>query len=461
MEAFTADMEIDSIETHVSRPSTSRRNTDRPPKLRSSCDICANAKVKCDRERPVCQRCQNSGMRCNYSISRRMGKPPASARKDGATSGGKQQSCKSSPRPSSGMLTPERDSHKPFLDDQLGGSNIPEHLGGPGNSLLDFDHTSSLPWRDLNFMSEAGWDPNNSFNEALLSTSALLALEGSMNFPDNWGAADHSNDLTRVNSRSSDQFKGSDLGVSPPFDIDGSLPCTSGFQYPAEALTLQTTAEKRRPQHPARSTSCTNLASSTLQSLHIPSNFCTAFNPTSSPNVDNQASPSSIDQVLAANRRAITTFHQLLQCSCSSNSGLVLALALIILKILSCYTAIGRSASSRTISTRSASSETSGASTPWGFEPNMEREMVLDIPITMGAYQIDAEDEHHLKLQIVLNELRKVSKLIDAFAGRYCRGNNGSDGIYGALEKFLRAELRSASKEVSTALRTSEDGAVA
>ncbi|OCL10940.1 hypothetical protein AOQ84DRAFT_205433 [Glonium stellatum] len=461
MEAFTADMELESIETPVPRPSTSRRNTDRPPKLRSSCDICANAKVKCDRERPVCQRCQNSGMRCNYSISRRMGKPPASARKDGATSGGKQQSCKSSPRQSSGMLTPERDSHKPFLDDRLGGSSIPNHLG-PDNSLLDFDHTSSLPWHDLNFMSEACGDPNNyTFNETLLSTSALLALEGSISFSDSWGSMDHSNDLTRVNSRSSDQFKGPELDVSPSFDIHSGVPCTSAFQYPAEPLTLQTTPERRHPPHSARSTSCSNLASSTLQSLHIPSNFCTTFSPTSGPNTDNQAPPSSIDQVLAANRRAIATFHQLLQCPCSSNSGLVLALALIILKILSCYTAIGRSTSSRTISTRSASSETSGASSPWGFDTNMEREVMLDIPITMGAYQIDAEDEHHLKLQLVLNELRKVSKLIDAFAGRYCRGGNGGEGIHSALEKFLRAELRTASKEVSTALRVSEDGAVA
>ena len=75
----------------------------------------------------------------------------------------------------------------------------------------------------------------------------------------------------------------------------------------------------------------------------------------------------------------------------------------------------------------------------------------------MGAYQIDAEDEQHLKLQLVISELRKVSKLIDAFAGRYCRGVPGGDGIYGALEKFLRAELKTASKELNLALRTCED----
>ncbi|OCK80659.1 hypothetical protein K432DRAFT_434619 [Lepidopterella palustris CBS 459.81] len=413
MEAYTADMEIDSVETQPSRPSTSRRNTDRPPKLRSSCDICANAKVKCDRERPVCQRCLNSGMRCNYSISRRMGKPPASARKDNnQTSTPKQQGTKSSPRRSSGLSTPERDSHKSFLNDQqLGGGSIPDHLNDAGldNSLLNYDHSPSLPWNDLNFMTEASVDPNTFTSETLLSTSALLALEGSMNFMDNWGSADHGSDLARVSSGSTDQFHGSDLEFSPSFDVHGGQ------------------------------------------------SFCTTFNPSSGSDENNPAAPSTIDQVLATNRRAITTFHQLLQCPCSSNSGLVLAIALIILKILSCYGAIGRSTSSRTSNSRPMSSAASGSSTPWGMDTNVEREMVLDIPITMGAYQIDSEDEQHLKLQLVLNELRKVSKLIDAFAGRYCRGGPGGDGIYGALEKFLRGELRNATKEVSTALRSTEE----
>lgn len=44
MDSYNPDMEIDSIETQpVPRPAPSRRNTDKPPKLRSSCDICASA----------------------------------------------------------------------------------------------------------------------------------------------------------------------------------------------------------------------------------------------------------------------------------------------------------------------------------------------------------------------------------------------------------------------------------
>ncbi len=53
----------------------------KPLKFRSSCDACSTSKVKCDQQRPRCLRCINLGIHCNYSPSRRIGKPPASARK--------------------------------------------------------------------------------------------------------------------------------------------------------------------------------------------------------------------------------------------------------------------------------------------------------------------------------------------------------------------------------------------
>ncbi|KEQ70846.1 hypothetical protein M436DRAFT_65669 [Aureobasidium namibiae CBS 147.97] len=52
----------------------------RSRKLRASCDRCSASKVKCGQERPACLRCVNSSRPCNYSVSRRLGKPPASDR---------------------------------------------------------------------------------------------------------------------------------------------------------------------------------------------------------------------------------------------------------------------------------------------------------------------------------------------------------------------------------------------
>ncbi|KAK3902975.1 Sterigmatocystin biosynthesis regulatory protein [Staphylotrichum tortipilum] len=53
------------------------RSTPRPqPKLRSSCDACGEAKIRCDRSRPSCGRCAVQGVGCVYGVSRKAGKPP-------------------------------------------------------------------------------------------------------------------------------------------------------------------------------------------------------------------------------------------------------------------------------------------------------------------------------------------------------------------------------------------------
>ena len=49
----------------------------RQPKLRSSCDGCGAAKLKCDRSQPACGRCFSLNLKCVYGVSRKTGKPPA------------------------------------------------------------------------------------------------------------------------------------------------------------------------------------------------------------------------------------------------------------------------------------------------------------------------------------------------------------------------------------------------
>ena len=45
-----------------------------PFRLRSACDACSAAKVKCDKKQPACDRCQINSFTCSYSPSRRHGK---------------------------------------------------------------------------------------------------------------------------------------------------------------------------------------------------------------------------------------------------------------------------------------------------------------------------------------------------------------------------------------------------
>ncbi|KAL4887669.1 hypothetical protein BJY04DRAFT_212697 [Aspergillus karnatakaensis] len=55
--------------------SSSYTNSKRPPKLRSACNECHAAKVRCTGEKTGCQRCSNLRLKCAFSISR-IGKVP-------------------------------------------------------------------------------------------------------------------------------------------------------------------------------------------------------------------------------------------------------------------------------------------------------------------------------------------------------------------------------------------------
>ncbi|KAK3317008.1 hypothetical protein B0H66DRAFT_562623 [Apodospora peruviana] len=61
--------------TMPTSPSTDERREPRTAKLRSSCDGCLTAKVKCDRIHPDCSRCTMLKLDCVYGLSRKAGKP--------------------------------------------------------------------------------------------------------------------------------------------------------------------------------------------------------------------------------------------------------------------------------------------------------------------------------------------------------------------------------------------------
>lgn len=44
-------------------------------KVRSTCNACQQAKIRCSHEKPSCRRCQRHKIECIYSMSRRLGRP--------------------------------------------------------------------------------------------------------------------------------------------------------------------------------------------------------------------------------------------------------------------------------------------------------------------------------------------------------------------------------------------------
>lgn len=196
--------------------------------------------------------------------------------------------------------------------------------------------------------------------------------------------------------------------VSPPRMVPAPLPT------PPVATTVI-------PNH-----DCTQFAFQTLNSLYAP--------PDSQPSVSDFNGCSeglpTLDAVISTNKTAVDKLYVLLGCHCSVNPHFSTTIAFTIVKILSWYQAIA------------------GANDQSETTPTVTRmEAFTNTPISLGDFRLEPEDETAFRTNLVLSELRKVEKLIDKFAERYCKNANTAEtgidgGVYGALEALLRTRVR-------------------
>lgn len=141
-------------------------------RLRDSCNSCALSKVKCNRKQPACERCENRGILCHYSPSRRTGKRRATA---ATTSSSGTQGQSQLP---AGLITPSEESFNAYdfdfadfnkdldsqrLLDMSGGLNTPTLAGGD----------SVIPWDDPLFAGIVNDIENDSSDFQYFSTPAI------------------------------------------------------------------------------------------------------------------------------------------------------------------------------------------------------------------------------------------------------------------------------------------------
>jgi hypothetical protein len=186
-------------------------------------------------------------------------------------------------------------------------------------------------------------------------------------------------------------------------------------------LPTQASAPTSSPH--ARHHDCTEIAFSTLSNLYSPLSYqpnATAFGGSSG--------LPTLDTVLAINKDAIEKVSVLLGCPCSTNPHYSTTVAFTIIKILAWYQAV--------VGMNSGSAD----------EPfHTLLEAFTATPIALGAFQLEGEAEKRFREQLVLGELRRVEKLVDMFADRYCKSLDDkidTAGVYGSLEMLLRSRLR-------------------
>ncbi|KAI9731501.1 MAG: hypothetical protein M1834_004621 [Cirrosporium novae-zelandiae] len=417
----TASPPVDAVRIFEQPPPASPKPAP-PRKLRASCDGCYLSKVKCTKERPTCHRCTNLSMICKYSPSQRMGKPRASRQaSDLANTHHRKSSTSTSINTSITMTRPEPEAA--FVDP----NNSFQHWEGPTfqNQLgfsgflpvtNDFDGgVNNMAWTDSMMVdgdsggSNYGGSINDSsrnssivFTRNSFSKSATSLMDHQLNSQDSsvtlkqWGDmnqtpyAPMSEDLSVIQ----DEFPSQSYFSPPSYDCftespPGCLPSPPEVNY--------------TPNHHH---DCAGLTLSTMHNVHLASN-----QPCSRP---------TIDKVLTHNKAALHNAHTLLNCPCPREPHMIIMLSVIISKLLSWYQALGR------ISIADAQNVAPPSS------------------LTVGEYRLEGDDADRIRVQLVLNELRKIEKLVEGFSDRFCSGGEAdaeTGNVYMALGGFLKRRL--------------------
>lgn len=133
------------------------------------------------------------------------------------------------------------------------------------------------------------------------------------------------------------------------------------------------------------------------------------------------------DTVLAVNKNITRQISDILDCPCIQDTPSIMTLATAVAKLISWYKSI------------------------FCNLPSSTGPMA---PITLGAFRLDDADEKCVKIQVALNELKKV----DALLARICQTSYSSHAqqearLYGDLMTFLRRKIRDIVDELQRDLR--------
>lgn len=397
------------------------QQTPRPRKLRSSCDSCGAAKLKCDRGRPQCGRCVSLELKCVYGVSRKMGKPPreklnipampSRSHAQGEPSGSIQQDktedeggnrCNSafindgiafSSGPYEGRNSAQSTSVESYCHNLMAGANTPETMS---TDLF----RSSLP--DLTSLD---------FGDALLSnhleTGPIPAMQSS-EIDSCSNTAAHAN-VSQINV--DEGLLINDILV-PPSESSSHDCCREAYDVLGKLSFLQQNETEPFPR-----------AAQGTASASEQTGRCVPF-----------------DQILRLNRESRDRLGQLLTCPCAKSPHLALLYASIIALVLRLYQeAVGCTqgegwsppdASADMVRRSASCSESiSGLQSPWSNTTaggmstpalaGAAAHGVAPAQMAMGSFNIDDQQvQTALTIQLLLGEIRRTGSLIESFSSR-------------------------------------------
>jgi hypothetical protein len=384
----------------------------RAPKLRSSCNSCGIAKVKCDRNQPECGRCATVGLACVYGLSRQFGKPP---RKRPATD----LEVTTRYKKRAAHINDSRNHHA-----ALGYTEHPSlHESGQMRLSKSATDIASLP-STYGPTNTLRMNENNHFNSTLF-TSLFLDEWPQL---DSFGVNLETSSVPKI-ARTEDQH----------------LTCT--FE-PINAARMESVS---RQSH-----SCPRESYEILRDLICPSPNLHA------PEADSDPVMAQLDQVLRCTRNAIDRLTRLLKYPCGRSGHRVMVHASIISRILLWYQQAAGWICNDSWPRRpfapvnSPTSSSASPSSPPLYETEINTDstntptlaqstgfVVENVPVSMGTFSIEDQNvQATLRNQLILSELKRATGLIDLFKSQdSCESSaNRTAGLHAHLGAWLRGE---------------------
>ncbi|KAK2629705.1 hypothetical protein QTJ16_000525 [Diplocarpon rosae] len=382
----------------------------KPPKhrkFRSSCDACSASKVRCDQGESQCLRCTNLGLRCNYSPSRRMGKPPASSRKLVTT-------CTYSS--SVNIAAPKSNEQpRPAKRRQLSSPALTQE---PLMSLptRDQDHSgfNCSPMDNRGFNQQGDMFPIPTSSK-ICNAPGIDPLASSTLFDISFDFAVSSDDFQLSYNPYILSEESNNMEMSSIRTQDATSHSFQSFSFPSSSQPNQ------QPSPPSSTSSETpQIYSHNLDHSRV------------APPCAYPTTSSFIEQVLVKSKAQLDHAHALLACSRPEDPHFALTLALTCINILRQYEGAVKAAPGLQAHRASDGSTASFLS-------------------TTDSYHIDAEEER-IRIQTVAREVPKVQGLVDRYAEKYCFGSDGRrrkdvEVLYSTLEVFLRGRVMSTMRE--------------
>ncbi|KAL4962451.1 Zn(II)2Cys6 transcription factor [Aspergillus stella-maris] len=368
-----------------------------PRKLRDSCIHCANSKVKCNKEKPICSRCVRRRLDCEYKISRRTGRTSRTVNQpslsgslariadDPTTSSAIQPACFSLTQPpavSQAAQASSTSTQTPLLTPI---TTVPYHETSQDQCI---PQTPDI-WRSL-------LSPN-AFTADVSDLTSLIPLPADVDdmFASVIPSPHFANSIL-------DPMTGED------FTRSMSVPDLPVFPTPAVSDIKSTHTADTNSHH---SGSCLTIILDVFRNLFPSTSMACRF-----PCGEQKTHIRTLETVVSENKQIIDTINDVLDCSCSHDGYMISIVSLAVFKVMSWYIAAAKGQMTSFREGMMWERDYVNQSESVGRSPFADQAPYTAAPI--GGHYGNNDNPNRMAAQLVLSELHRVQRLVNVLALR-------------------------------------------